>query len=216
MNRKDDENRYLILDSRDKPLAYGRLEQFPDAHYFRVRVLDKKVVNVLHHEVIQLIGASEDASGLLGRILQRDGDCLVLERLRALGKDARQNLRMPVSFSTFLYPVTGEWKGRRVVESLDLSCGGVAFFCGQELQQGELAEIVIPITTLPLVVTCEILRRRPDIGEVPLYQAKFVNLCHEEEMMIREAVFSVQLSSRPAMAPGVEDQSASRRKGNKL
>lgn len=201
MNQEGSENRYLILDSRDKPLAYGRLEQFPDAHYFRVRVLDKKVVDVLHHEIIQLIGTSEEAKGLLGRILQRDGDCLVLERLRALGEDVRQNLRMPVSFSSFLYPVTGDWKGRCAVESLDLSCGGVAFFCGQELGQGELAEIVIPITSSPLVVTCEILRRRPDIRDIPLYQAKFVNLCHEEEMLIREAVFSVQLSSRPTMAP---------------
>lgn len=197
MNQEGSENRYLLLDSRNVPLAYGRLEKPPRANCFQMRVLDGKVREVLHHEVVQAVSVSEDGSGLLGRILQRDGDSLVLERLRDLGDAGRQNLRMPVSFQSFLYPVTGDWKGRCAVESLDLSCGGVAFFCSQELQQGELAEIVIPITSSPLVVTCEILRRRPEIREVPLYQAKFVNLCHGEEMLIREAVFSVQLSSQP-------------------
>ena len=201
MSIEDSKNRYLLLDSQDYPLAYGQLEHYPDAHYFRVRVLDGKVGEVLRHEEIQMVGASEDSKALLGRILQRDGDHILLERQRVLGETLRQNLRMPVSFQSFLYPVSGEWKGRCAIESVDLSCGGIAFFCNQELRDNELAEVVIPITSSPLVVTCEILGGRPSSKGVPLYRAKFVQLCHEEEMLIREAVFSVQLSARPTFAP---------------
>lgn len=201
MSMEDGKDRYLLLDSLDHPLAYGQLEDYPDAHYFRVRVLDGKIGEVLHHEEIQMVGVSEDAEALLGRILQRDGDHLLLERQRVLGETLRQNLRMPVSFQSFLYPVSGDWKGRCAVESVDLSCGGIAFSCNQELREGELAEVVIPITSSPLVVTCEILGCRLNSQGAPLYRAKFVHLCHEEEMLIREAVFSVQLSSRPTFAP---------------
>ena len=191
-----EEGRCLLLDSLDTPIAYGKIEPYPDAHYFRVRVLDGQVGEVLRHQEIHAVFAGEEEKGLSGRILQRDGDVLVLERLQTLGKSLRKNLRMPVAFHSFLYPITGDWKGRCAVKSVNLSCGGIAFYCSQDLKEGELTEMVIPITSKPLVVTCQILSKKPSIEQPILYRGKFVLQCHEEEMMIREAVFSVQLSSR--------------------
>ena len=83
----------------------------------------------------------------------------------------------------------------------DLSCGGVAFFTDHSLRAGEHFEVVIPVTSEPLVVAGEILRVRPsDSGGSILYAAKFVNLCNDEETLLREAVFNLQLSGRPRPA----------------
>ena len=60
-------------------------------------------------------------------------------------------------------------------------------------------EAVIPVTSEPLVVTCQVLRMRPtERAAVPLmYAAKFVDLCNDEETLLRESVFNLQLRGRP-------------------
>lgn len=202
MKREQRGQPYLLLDSRSAPLARALLESPADAPRWQIQVLDGKVEAVLEHEVVQIVGFSSDVPALLGRIIQRRGDRIVLEKLRALGDDVRQNLRMPVRFSSFIYPLTGRWTGRREVVSHDLSCGGISFFCREQLEERERLEIVIPITAEPLLLSCEVIRERPSSRGTPLYAAKFVDLCDEEEAMVREAVFDVQLQNRPRPAAG--------------
>ena len=107
-------------------------------------------------------------------------------------EEVRRNLRMPVRFESFLYPVSGRWHGRMPVLSNDLSCGGAAFFCARKLEVDEVAEIVIPVTAEPLVLRVKILRERPSPEPIPLYSAGFVDMLREEENMICEAVFNLQ------------------------
>lgn len=58
---------------------------------------------------------------------------------------------------------------------------------------GDRIEVVIPITRVaPLLMVCQILRKTQEEGS-KFYAAKFLNLLSEQESMIREAVFSVQL-----------------------
>ena len=190
--------RYLILDAEKRPLTYGELLDPPEAERFQIRVPADRLETVMERPTVQLIGISEGAGVLVGRVEDSRGDdSVVITKLEALDENLRQNLRMPVRFSTFLYPVTGAWKGRRQAESVDLSCGGIGFTCRERLEEDELLEIVIPITTQPLVVTCRILRIRQEEDGGFFYAAEFIELCNGEESMLREAVFSVQLSSRP-------------------
>ncbi len=190
--------RYLILDAEKRPLTYGELLDPPEAERFQIRVPADRLETVMERPTVQLIGISEGAGVLVGRVEDSRGDdIVVITKLEALDENLRQNLRMPVRFSTFLYPVTGAWKGRRQAESVDLSCGGIGFTCRERLEEDELLEIVIPITTQPLVVTCRILRIRQEEDGGFFYAAEFIELCNGEESMLREAVFSVQLSSRP-------------------
>ena len=58
-------------------------------------------------------------------------------------------------------------------------------------------EVVIPVTSQPLVLRMKILRRRSSSRKEPLYAAQFVDLLREEESMVREAVFSIQLQKKP-------------------
>lgn len=186
---------YLLLDSRNAPLARGELMNAPDSPTWQVRILDDKLSEVMEHEEIQLISMSDSWPPLLGRILRGRSDWVEVQKLKALDSDRRQNLRIPTHFSSFLYPRTGRWKGRRDMTANDLSCGGIAFFCKEPLSVGEELEIVVPITSQPVILRGKILRQRPtDREDAVMYAAKFVDMCNDEEVLVREAVFNIQLT----------------------
>ena len=103
----------------------------------------------------------------------------------------------PVKFKSFIYPLSGIWKGRGEVQSVDISCGGIAFYGQYGLENGETLEIVIPITARPMVLRCQILRQQMLRNNRAFYAAKFVDMCNDEETLLREAVFRVQLEGRP-------------------
>ena len=191
--------RYMIADSQNEPLCRAVLESPPDAAVWRLRVLDGGLSRVLEHEVVNLISTGENAPDMTGRILSSNReDILEVEPADLLGEALRQNLRVPVRFDSFLSPVSGTWTGRVPVVCHDLSCGGIAFFCDFPLQLGEVAEVVVPITAQPLILRAKILRRRPSNSVVPLYSAKFVDMIHDQEVLVREAVFSQQIANRDA------------------
>ena len=186
------DNTYLLLDSRNMLLAKGVLLNAISDPTWQIRVLDDRISAVMKREDVRLFGVGEGTPVLLGRILRNQDDVVILQRLQRLGSEVRANFRTTVDFKSFIYPLTGSWKGRREIEGNDMSCGGIAFYCSEELQDGEELEIVIPLTRQPLVIHCQILRRRPSDRSERLYAAKFVNICYDEEVMLREAVFSVQ------------------------
>lgn len=189
------EHLYLLLDSQCNPLAQAVLESPLGAEVLQLRVLDGAVGRVTAHKEIQLMGLDNNTPARAGIITHTRGDQLVVQPTAFLGANARENLRVDISFQSFLYPVSGQWKGRETVLGKDLSCGGVAFHCARPLQPGEIAEIVLPVTDVPLLLKIQILRTLSTNAPVPLYAAKFVDMIQDEEFMVRKAVFSIQVSS---------------------
>lgn len=206
MSNQDTENQYLVLDSGNEPLARAMLESRQDAPALQFEVLDGKADAVMAHEQLRFLPMADGKQALLGRVVRCRGERITVEKLQRLDSELRQNLRMHTSFETLIYPISGSWKGRRWVESNDLSCGGIAFFSRFPLEERERFELVVPITAQPLLLRSEIIRKRPCSREgEEMYAAKFVDMCHDEEMMVREAVFNVQLSSRPRRAGTKEE-----------
>ena len=196
---------YLLLDSRGTALAQAR-PQGPAAagsNLWQLTVLDGKIDLVLKHKKFRLMAITDSSPSYEGTLVRSRNDIIQLEVRKSAtnGTDMRKNLRVPVSVDSFIYPLTGGWPGRRSVRTNDLSCGGVAFFTDHSLRAGERFEIVVPVTSQPLVAAGEILRIRPsgDSGHI-LYAAKFIGLCDDEETLLREAVFNLQLSGRPRPA----------------
>lgn len=195
-NGKEEEDLYLVLDSRYQPVARAVREAVAENGQWQLRVLDDHIDAVLAHEVIQLVGKKDDGASLLGKIVRARGERVIVEPMRALGAEVRQNLRIPLRFESYIYPVTGSWKGRIAVLGNDLSCGGVSFYCGAPLENGEEVEIVLPVCEEPLIVKCRILRPCPSTGGVQLYAAKFIDLIDDEVTFICEAVFGIQITNR--------------------
>lgn len=184
--------RYQLLDSKGKPVAEGWLENSPDSDELWVRVPEDRIFSVLEHEQVWLTKEFGSAPKLFGYVIRHHNGIIYLNQQES-GRSMRQNLRIPICFNTFVYPVDDSWTGRRKVVSYDLSCGGIAFFCDSSFKMGEEFEIVIPMTFKPLLIRCEILRQKTmDDGQM-MYAAKFSDLCDEEEAMVCEAVFSIQI-----------------------
>lgn len=190
---------YLILDTQNHALANGELATAPDTSPMRLNILNNKVDNVMAHEVVTLFSSSSEELPIQCRILRQRGDAVLLEKIATLDPEVRRNLRVPVKFDTFLYPLPGSaWRARRSAQSIDLSCGGIAFYADCQLELHEQMEIVIVPTEEPVILRCEVLRKQELQNGRFLYATKFVDMCEDEEVVVREAVFSLQLQSRDA------------------
>ena len=192
---------YLILDTQNHALANGELATAPGASPMRLNIHGNKVDDVMAHEVIPLFSASSEELPIQCRILRQRGDAVLLEKIATLDPEVRRNLRVPVKFDTFLYALPASaWTGRREAQSIDLSCGGIAFYADCQLELHEQMEIVVTPTEEPVILRCEILRKQELQNGRYLYATKFVDMCEDEEVVVREAVFSLQLQSR-----GIQD-----------
>lgn len=194
-----DQKTYLLLDSDGAAIAKARIEGRTDTPNWQLRVLDDKIDDVTEYESVSLMSMTDSAPSYEGKIVRSRNDMvqLVVRKISPAFKDKRKNLRVPVKFTSFIYPVTGRWGGRRKILSNDISCGGIAFFSPDPLFEGEVIEIVVPVTSQPLIARCQLLRQAPIEGEITMYAGKFVNLCEDEEVLLRESVFSLQLSMHP-------------------
>lgn len=186
-------HKYLILDESGKPLFRAVMRQAMNGGVCRAELENEEdVEKLVPGGLFQLMGI-RDGNFAEVRFLRGRGETAEFEMVRMLDSGTRQNLRIPVRFESFLYPVSGAWKGRAAIVSRDLSCGGIAFVSEKALQVGEICEIVIPVTAEPLVLKMKVLRSGDVVEDGILYSAQFLGMVHEEEIMVREAVFGLQL-----------------------
>lgn len=185
---------YMITDSQNNPLAHAVLQTKPEEPTWRVLVLDRKLESVLNCNTVNLIARNQENPDMKGKVISQGGENIaLLEPVNSLDREICRNLRIPVRFDSFVYPVSKSWKGRYPVVCHDISCGGIAFFCVGALQIAEVVDVVISITKNPLILRTRVLRRSGSSAGISLYSAKFVDMIHDEEIMVREAVFSQQL-----------------------
>ena len=190
------EERCVLLTSGNVPLARGVIRQ-SSGSLFQVEILDGKAADVERHEVIHLVGAGgEKPPQVQCHLTGLRGDVAVLEKMSELDPEFRRSLRVPTRFDSFVYPISGSWKGRMAIQSIDLSCGGIAFYGPDGMEIGETAEVVVPTQAEPILVTMQILRKHA-LKNKTYYAAKFTALQSEEDRLICERVFSLQLSCRP-------------------
>ena len=83
-------------------------------------------------------------------------------------------------------------------DDASLQCQVLRVACRGEagLAEGEQVELVVPTVEAPLIMRCQILRVKELQDEKRLYATKFIDMCEDEEVTVRETVFSLQLQSR--------------------
>ena len=188
------ERLYLILNSQGEALAQAVLESPRITEVVQLRLTEETELDFLQVGEIQCIGLDNGSASMRGVVTMQRGDRLVIRPGAMLGAEARENLRIQTDFESVMYPITGYWKGQRHIKGHDLSCGGVAFHTAQAVKVGEVVQIVLPVTDSPLLLRTRILRKLNTDEPDPLYAARFVDLCLDEEVAIRKAVFSIQVS----------------------
>lgn len=195
---------YLVMDSQGHPLGQAMLESPPDlTHAMQFRLLeddpdDAEIAAAELHKAgrVRLLSMGSSDLPIECQVLRHRRERVVMEKLATLDSEVRRNLRVSLQFNSFFFPVTGHWKGRRRAEFLNISCGGVAFHSDADLHIGERIEMVVPTMVNPVLLKCEILRTNDEPDGRKFYAGKFVNTCDDEETIVREAVFNIQLESR--------------------
>lgn len=190
-NAKKAPSTCLLLARDSSLLARGEIKSRPEDPNIQVRLTSGEPEKVHAAEIVQIIPTNQSQPPQMGRVLLIHGEMVVMQPMRDLGEKVRQNFRMPMDFESYVYPKGG---GRAFIKAADLSCGGIAMYSAYPLDVGEVCEVVIPVTSEgPLILNCEILRSMPCEGPVTRYAAKFVDLIHDQESALREAVFQTQV-----------------------
>lgn len=184
----------LILTSRGEPIAEGVMGK-TEGGQLSVKVLNDEVDLVAAHEIIQIVGMGDGSIPQQCMLSEQRGSYVMLNILADLDGKLRRNIRISTRFNSFIYPVSGQWKGRRELTSVDISCGGLAFYSENGLEEGERIEVVIPVTSKPLLMYMQILSSQDLKNDRAFYKAKFVDMQQDQEHMIREAVFAIQLEN---------------------
>lgn len=197
-DERKDEELFLLLDSENRPLAHGRLLGRPEEGRIEMR-LTEEGRDLSGHELLRLVGEGRGRPVVECRLIRQSGERLSLERLALLDPELREELRVPMNAESFVYPISGEWRGRKPIRVVDLSFHGVAFYGGEGLAVGEEVEMVLPVGKMPLLLHCRILRAQPMSRERALYAAKFVDLCVDEENLISEALFGIEVRQSPCL-----------------
>ena len=186
---------YLLTNQEEKAVAKANLLSALDLQTVQFEILTERGDGVQVGQTLRFIGNNEGDPDFVGEIQRRSEDRLVVRSTAPLDQSARKNLRVDVDFNSFLYPISGSWKGQSVIRGMDLSCGGVAFYSTQKLEVGEVAEMVLPMTANPILLKIQVLRIRETNGPLTLYAGRFVDMIHDEETLVRRAVFDIQLKA---------------------
>ena len=146
--------------------------------------------------MLQVVPQDKSLPPLMTRVVDFRENAVALQPMRELGSDVRRNFRVPVVFGSFLYPRSG---GRAALRSVDLSCGGAAFRANCSLAVGDVFELVVPLTSEgPLLLNAKLLRVHLEPTGPSFFACKFVDMINDEEALLREAVFAIQISSARA------------------
>ena len=146
-----EQNIYLLMDSKGMAIARGRVQGKTDGPFWQIQVEDGKIDKVLEHKKLKLMSIVDTGPSYEGTIVRSRNDMIQLEvtKIHRENGDMRKNIRVAVRFKSLIYPISGYWRGRRPIESNDLSAGGIAFFTDSSLQVGEQLEVVVPVTARP-------------------------------------------------------------------
>ena len=195
MNRRQPEKKFIILDDNQQTLASAILmEQQGQRKIFELTstpstdLLSLPAINILSLNSTEFMAWRGKAERLRGDQFYFWAEDRIDERLR-------RHLRIPMSFQTYLYPVSGVLF-RLPVVSKDISCGGIAIYSMEPLLTDQVFEIALPCTEPPLLVRLKVLRPLPSGSN--LYSCQFVDLRPAEEAMIQECIFEYDLHHHSA------------------
>lgn len=186
---------YSLMDSNSRLLARGTHHEF-ESQYLFFTLTEGDLIDIEQANIIQIVPQDSSRPPQMARYAGFRNGIIALEPMREAGAAIRKNFRVPVAFDSYVYPASGP---RSAMRSVDLSCGGIAFHSPHTFAPNEVFEVVIPLVSEePLLLRAEALRGRPNPGIGNFYACRFVDLIDDEEALLREAVFAIQIKSYKA------------------
>ena len=190
--KQNESDVYSLMDSNSRLLARGTHHEF-ESQYLFFTLIEGDLIDIEQAKVIQVVPQDSSLPSQMTRYAGFRNGIVALEPMRQAGAAIRKNFRVPIAFDSYVYPASGP---RAALRSVDLSCGGIAFHSPRAFAPHEVFEVVVPLVSEePLLLRAEALRARSDPGIGNFYACRFVDLIDDEESLLREAVFAIQIKS---------------------
>lgn len=197
-----EQNKYLILDPNQKPLARAYLSGELSTGSKEFSCLEKHPPDLTCYPALSILSlTSDEFTAWSGKVQAQRGSRFTFFPTETLSEETRRNLRVALRFDTYIYPSHPHSFGRLSISSFDISCGGIALFSSIPLAPGETYTIVIPILHTPLILPIRVLRPRSiemDGQTLSAYSCTFYDLLPQEEALLRETIFDYQLKHQSA------------------
>mgnify|MGYP001623098042 CR=1 FL=1 len=196
------EEKYLILSENDMVLCEAVLEK-SSADTVVMKVKDS-VKSLKDLEIVKFHKMQSYAETYQGHILDISGLTVTINKVVNVSAQMRSELKVKIRFETQKKKITmlGEVENQTSVPvvSRDISCGGICFLTKTDLDTESTYEIVIPITSEPILADLKIVRKEfiPE-ENMFIYGSKFIDFNVNGERMLREAVFKLQMRYRKSM-----------------
>ena len=183
---------YTLLDSDARLLARASRYEFESPFLF-FTLLDGELRSIREANFVQVVPPDKNLPPQMTRFAGYHDGIIALEPMRGAGSAVRKNFRVSAEFDSCAYPVSGV---RAEIHAVDLSCGGIAFHSPYAFSPNEIFRIDIPLVSGKQIrLLAQALRARADPKEGTLYACRFINLSDDEEMLLRETLFALQLQS---------------------
>ena len=196
------EEKYLILSENDMVLCEAVLEKSgADKMVMKVKDSAKSLKDLA---MVKLHKMQSYAETYQGHILSISGNTVTINKVVNISAQMRSELKVKIRFETHLTKITmlGEVENQMSIPvvSRDISCGGICFLAKTDLDTQSTYEIVIPITSEPILADLKVVRKEfvPE-ENIFIYGAKFIDFNINGERMLREAVFKLQMRYRKSM-----------------
>lgn len=192
MHKEDGQNLWMLFDPAYTLVDQAILESKRGDCVAVLRPVGGNIKQAMQMHIVLFSWAEDPNIVYRGEVISRRAGRLYLENVTRMEPETGHYLRVRMEFHSKLLCIRDGRIYRAPIVSYDLSAGGIAFFSPTELEIGEKCEVVIPVTSVMLVVKMRILRAEMVTGTKWKYGARFLELSNEEEAMIRQAIFSEQ------------------------
>lgn len=190
--KEEEENLWMLFDPAYTLVDQAVLESKRGDCVAVLHPVGENIKEAMQMHIVLFSWAEDPSLIYRGEVVSRRAGRLYLENVTRMEPETGHHLRVRMEFHSKLLRMQEGRMTRSPIVSFDLSAGGIAFFSPAELEIGEECEIVIPVTSVMMVVRMRILRAEVVTGQKWKYSACFLDLSNEEETMIRQAIFSEQ------------------------
>ena len=191
------EEKYAIL-SENSDMVLGEavlLERYRSNMTMKI-VDDVKFLEGL--EIIKFHQMQSYAEVYQGKIVGIEGNIVSLSEVINISARMRNEIKIKIRVETKIIKLFPEEEEKFPVSipivTNDISCGGIGFVSKADLSKDGNYEVVIHVTSSPIVVSLDIVRKefQPEKNQY-VYGSKFSDLNIVEERMLREAIFRLQM-----------------------
>ena len=193
------EKKYLVLTDNNITLSEAYLI-YMNAGYAVLRLKSERILKEISGmKFIRFHKLESYAEMFEGEVCQVKEDRLYVDGVVNISACMRSDLKVKVKSSSTITIADkdkkdGDGEERYLVSFLDISCGGLCIQSSADLDTDRVYEIIIPITVEPIMLNFEIKRKNFDEErKVYIYGGRFKNLNHNEERLLREAIFRLQM-----------------------